>query len=162
MRAMPSLPPELKATFARFSAGPTLVRDAIEAIGPGELNRPGPGGWSIRDVLVHLSDTELVRAVRFRTILADDGPVLWVFDEELWKRRLHYLWRSPEAALSLFQQLRYTNAELLAQCDRQAWARTAVHPELGAITLADVLERGADHVDEHVAQIAELRAPRGG
>jgi len=156
---MPSLPAELKDTFERFTEGPTFVNEVIAGIAPAGLNRPGTEGWSIRDVLIHLADTEMVRAIRFRTILAEDEPTLAVMDEEQWKRRLHYLWRSPEAAISLFQQLRYTNAELLAQCDRQSWQRTATHPELGTVTLSDLLRRGVDHVDEHVAQVHELRSP---
>lgn len=157
---MPSLPPELHSLFERFSEGPTFLNEAIAGIDPAELNRPGREGWSVRDIIIHLADTELLRAVRFRTILTEDEPTIPVIDEGQWKRRLHYLWRSPEAAISLFQQLRYTNAELLAECGRPAWQRTATHPELGTITLADLLQRGADHVDEHVAQVHELRAGR--
>ncbi len=157
---MPGMRPELQPVFERFTQGPAFVAEAIAGVDPGELNRPGDEGWSIRDVLVHLADTELVRAVRFRTMLVEDEPVLVVFDEGMWKKRLHYLWRSPEAAISLFQQTRYTNAELLRQCDRQAWERTARHAELGVVTVADILRRGVEHVDAHVGQIGELRGRR--
>ena len=71
--------------------------------------------------------------------------------------RRQQLWRSPEAAISLFQQTRFGTAELLRQCDRQSWSRTATHPELGRLALADMLRIGVEHVDTHVAQIAALR-----
>ena len=154
---MPVIPAELKDLFQRFGEGPTFVNNAVRDIGPATINRPGPEGWSVRDVLVHLADTEIVRAVRLREMLAEDEPHFFAYDEGTWKKRLHYLWRSPDAALSLFQQTRFTNAELLRQCDRASWARTGQHPERGVLTLADMLRIGVEHVDAHVAQIGALR-----
>ena len=113
----------------------------------------------MRDVLVHLADTELVRAVRLRQMLSEEEPAFFAYDESTWKKRLHYLWRSPDAALSLFQQTRFSNAELLRQCDRPSWARTAKHPDRGLLTLGDMLRIGVEHVDAHVEQIATLRGP---
>lgn len=152
------MPEALRPTFTRFTEGPTFVRDATDGLDPGHLNRPGPEGWSIRDVLIHLSDAELVGAVRFRLVLAEDEPLLPVYDQDLWKKRLHYLWRSPEAALSLFQQTRFASAEMLQQCSLDAWERVGIHPEHGRLSLADLLETYTAHVDAHIAQIAELRA----
>lgn len=157
---MAYLPPEIAENLQRFVDGPSAVHGSMAGLDAGSLSRPGKEGWSIRDVLVHLSDTELVRAVRFRTMLTEDSPQLAGFDQEVWKRKLHYLWRSPEAALSLFQQLRYGSAEMLRQCDLRAWDRIGVHPERGNISVADLVRIGAEHVDEHVAQIAALRGSR--
>lgn len=152
------MPEALRTTFVRFTEGPTFVRDAAEGIDPGQLNRPGPEGWSIRDVLIHLADAELVGAVRFRLVLAEDEPALPTYDQDLWKKRLQYLWRSPEAALSLFQQTRFATAEMLQQCSLDAWDRAGIHPQRGRLTLAGLLETYTAHVDAHIAQIAELRA----
>lgn len=148
----------LTALLARFARGPSLLRAAIAGLDAGSLNRTRPGSdWSARDVVLHLADTELVRAVRFRVLLTEDEPSLVAFDEGIWKRRLHYLWRDPEAALALFEQLRFSSAELLARCSRGDWQRAAVHPEWGPVTVADLLQRGVAHVDDHCAQIAFLR-----
>jgi hypothetical protein len=155
---MPETPAHLREPFARFKSGPTLLRSAVSGVDPALLNRRPTGDeWSIRDVIVHLADTELVRAVRLRMMLAEDEPHLPDVDENLWKRKLHYLWRDPESALSLFQQTRFANAELLAQCYADAWDRTAIHATLGVMTVAEQMIRGADHVDEHIEQIRHNR-----
>ena len=154
---MAQIPAHLQETFLRFTEGPTFLRNAALDIHPATLNRPNRDGWSIRDVLVHLADSEIVGAFRFRLVLAEDEPTLPVYDQDRWKRRLHYIWRSPEAALSLFQQTRFSTAEMLQQCDAAAWQRIGVHPERGRLTLADLLETYTAHVDTHVAQITELR-----
>ena len=155
---VPKLPTEIVEAFERYLMGPTLVNEALREIDPSRLNRPNDEGWSIRDIVVHLADTEMMRAVRFGLILADDEPTLPVLNEQQWKRKLHYLWRSPEAALSLFTQTRFAMGEMLRQCDAPAWQRGGMHPELGRLTVADLVRRGVEHVDAHVTQIGELRA----
>lgn len=154
---MVKLPDHVVEPLERFVRGATLVREAVHGADAGTISRPGKEGWSIRDVLVHLGDAELVRSTRLRMILAEDEPALFTFDEGLWKRRLHYIWRSPEAAIALFDQLRFTQMEILRQLDTASWARAGVHPGDGRITVADLIIRGAAHTDDHARQIRELR-----
>ncbi len=155
---MPDIPKLFRPAFDRFAVGPTLLRQAVTGLDAGALNRrPAGQDWSIRDVVIHLADAELVGAVRFRLVIGQDGSVLPVYDPDVWKRRLHYLWRDPEAAIALFQQIRYGTAELLHQCDAAAWQRSGVHPERGVMTLAELLEFSAGHVEEHVTQITTFR-----
>lgn len=159
---MPKLPEDVVPVFDRFVRGPSVVRDAIRDIGPTELSRPGREGWSIRDVLVHLSDAEMIRATRFRLILSsEEPPALFGFDETTWKKRLQYLWRSPEAALALYESLIYTSAELLRQYSPKDWDRTGIHESDGPLSVRLLLERGAEHSEAHARQITELRAELG-
>ncbi len=144
--------------FLRFTEGPTVLNSATQDINPALLNRPNRDGWSIRDIIVHLADAEIVGAYRFRMVLAEDEPTLPVYDHEGWKRRLHYIWRSPEAALSLFQQMRFSTAEMLQQCDLASWQRAGIHPERGRLTLRDLLQTYTEHAESHIAQIEEMKA----
>ena len=156
---VPRIPDAHADVFDRFVRGPALVREALAGTGPATLNRRPPGeDWSMRDVVIHLADDELVQAVRIRFVLGGDTPDLPAWDQDLWKRKLLYVFRDPEAALSTFQQVRYSTAELLRECAPDAWERTGRHAEAGVVTVADLVVRSADHVEEHVAQ---LRAMRG-
>jgi hypothetical protein len=156
-----AVPVEYRDLYQSFARGPAILREAITGLTVGELTRRTPrDGWSIRDVLVHLADMELVRGFRIRLILADDNPLLVNVDEGAWQRRLHYLWRSPEAAIAQFEQSRFATAEILNQCSREAWQRSGVHVEDGEVSVADLVRRGVAHVDDHAGQIAEIRSPR--
>ncbi|MEO8540128.1 MAG: DinB family protein [bacterium] len=154
---MVKMPEHLVEPLARYVQGASMVRAAINGADAGTISRPGPEGWSIRDILVHLSDAEMVRATRIRMILTADEPVLFTFDEEMWKRRLHYLWRSPEAALALFDQLRFTTVEIFRQLDMKAWEKAGIHPEDGRLTVGELLIRGAAHAEDHSSQIRTIR-----
>lgn len=154
---MPRIPEDVLPAFDRFIQGASLVRRAIDGCDAGVISRPGAEGWSVRDVVVHLADAEVVRAMRIRMILAAEDPPLPAFDEGQWKKKLHYLWRSPEAAIALFDQLRFTTVELLRQLDVKSWERGGVHPEGYPLTVAELIRRGAAHAEEHAAQIRGLR-----
>ena len=148
--------------FGRRGAAPFLieaavVREAIYAADAGALSRPNNEGWSIRDILVHLSDAEMVRATRIRMILATEDAPLFTFDEAMWKRKLHYLWRSPEAAIALFDELRFTTMEILRQLDMKSWERAGVLPDGESLSVGELIMRGARHSDEHAEQIRRMR-----
>lgn len=158
---MPRLPAELADFVARYVAGPGAVRAALEGAGAAAMSRAGREGWSVRDVVVHLADAELIRGARLRLILGgEEPPALPAWEAETWKRRLQYLWRSPEAALALYDALVFSNAELLRQVDGRAFERCGML-EGREVTVRELLERGAAHSEEHAAQIRALRAELG-
>ena len=154
---MARMPEHLVQPLERFVQGATVVREAIQGADAGTISRPGPEGWSIRDILVHLADAELIRSTRIRFILAEDEPLILPFDEGLWKRRLHYIWRSPEASIALFDQLRFTMMEIIRQLDMKSWEKFGITPEGERLSVGELLIRGANHSDEHAAQISSLR-----
>lgn len=138
-----------------------MVRAAVNGVGPAVMARAGRGGWSVRDVLVHLADAELVRAARLRFVLAAEvAPTLPSFDEGVWKRRLQYLWRSPEAALALYDALVFGNVELLRRFDGAAFGRVGIVDGV-EVTVGELVRRGAVHAEEHAAQVGALRAELG-
>ncbi len=154
---MAKVPEQLVEPLDRFVRGAAMVREAVYAADAGTISRPGTEGWSIRDILVHLSDAEMVRATRIRLILAGDEPPIFTFDEGMWKRKLHYIWRSPEAAIALFDQLRYTTMEIFRQLDMKSWERAGILPDGEHLTVGELLIRGANHSEEHANQIRVIR-----
>ena len=154
---MARLPEYLVEPLDTFVRGAARVREAITGADAGTLSRPGTEGWSIRDILVHLSDAEMVRATRIRMILAEEEPLLFTFDEGMWKRRLHYLWRSPEAAIALFDQLRFTTMEILRQLDMKSWEKFGITPAGEQLSVGELIIRGANHSEDHSAQIRTMR-----
>ncbi|MEX1103404.1 MAG: DinB family protein [Dehalococcoidia bacterium] len=142
----------------RFIAGPERIRQALgDAVGEAILE-PGLEGWSVRDVLVHLSDAEVLRAIRFRLILAEDPNPLPFFDQEVWRERLGYEGRDPRLAIAIYEATIVSSHELVAALGGSALDRTGLHPEEGPITVRELVTRGANHADEHAAQIRALLA----
>ena len=59
--------------------------------------RPGPGKWSIVEIVAHLADAELAMGWRLRSMLATPGVHLQWWDEQLWSEKCNYLRISPRA-----------------------------------------------------------------
>lgn len=155
---MHQVPAEHLELFERFIAGPAQLRQAVDGLAAGGISQRAPGeDWSVRDVVTHLADAELVRAVRIRFILAEETPLLPPWDEQQWQRRLQYLWRDVDGSLRLFEATRWATAELVAHAGKAAWGRAGRSGET-LLTAHDLVLRGAGHVDEHVRQIAASRA----
>jgi uncharacterized damage-inducible protein DinB len=137
---------------------PGELRRAIEGLGSAALSTPeAPGKWSIRQVLQHLADAELVGGFRYRMVLAHDRPLLAGYDQDLWADRLRYNEADVEAALEDFARLRRANLRLLERTSPQERERVGLHAERGEESIADLLTNFAGHDLVHRRQIARIR-----
>jgi hypothetical protein len=118
---------------------------------------PAPGKWTIRQLIAHLADAELVGAHRFRQVIAEDNPTLIAYDQDAWTANLDYARRKPKQSLETFRRVRAENFELLKELPESAWLRTGNHSERGAVSLRELLEGYAGHAESHARQMQEIR-----
>ncbi|HLY18330.1 MAG TPA: DinB family protein [Bryobacteraceae bacterium] len=148
----------LDELLERFRRGPELLAMVLTGVfGEEEDFTPAPGKWSIRQLIAHLADSELVCAQRMRQIVAEEHPTLIAFDQDAWARNLDYARRKPKQSLETFRRLRGENYELLKELPEAAYARTGNHSERGAVTLRDQLETLAQHAENHARQMQAIR-----
>ena len=144
------------AALARYAAGFAEVTAALAGATDAELDSHGPTGWSARQVVHHLADSETMAATRIRRLVADDDPVIQGYDEPVWAERLHYD-RPIEASLALVGAVRGASHQLLRSLTADEWGRSGVHSESGAYSVERWLEIYADHCHEHADQIRRAR-----
>ena len=134
------------------------LRSAIDGMTDTEMVRPElPGKWSVRHVLQHLADSELVWAYRLRLVLAQERPPLTGYDQDAWAKRLHYDEASAESALDEFGVLRRANLRLLARASAADLARVGVHAERGEESVGHMIRLYAGHDLLHLAQVDRIR-----
>ena len=146
-------------------AMPAALREAIAGVSPEQLATPEkPGKWSMRQVVQHLSDSELVGGFRFRMVLAHERPALAGYDQDLWVERLHGDDVDLEAALAEFTAVRRANLRLLERATPEDRERVGVHSERGEESLGHLMRLYAAHDLIHLRQLARIRqavAPAG-
>ena len=148
-----------------FRRGPERLRRVVAGLETEALRaRPRPDHWSIQENVIHVVDSEIVGAVRFRIVLAEPGRPLPFYSQDAWTEALGYQAYDAgrrDAALDHFEVLRSTSSSLLRTVDDDGWRRAGVHAELGPVTLRQLLELYADHGEWHIWRILDLRRRLG-
>jgi len=135
------------------------LRQAVAGLSEVELSVPeAPGKWSIRQVVRHLADAEIVWGWRLRLGLSQDRPTITGFDQDAWAERLHYDAAPVEEALAEFAALRRTHLKLVSTASEADLARFGVHAERGEESVAHMMKMYAGHDLLHLAQIDRIRA----
>ena len=114
-----------------------------------------PGKWSVRHLLHHLTDAEIVLAERLRRAISEPGHVIWYFDEGAWASSLDYPTRSLELAKGSFAALRATMVELASRHYERDGAREFVHSKAGLRTVKEEFDKVASHTAHHLGQIRQ-------
>ena len=123
------------------------------------ITRPeAPGKWSIREVVQHLADSELVGGFRLRMVLAHDRPRLTGYDQDLWASRLAYTDVDVRDAFEQFAALRRGNVRLWRGLTPADLARVGVHGERGEESLEHMRRLYAGHDLLHLKQLERIRA----
>lgn len=149
---------ELAELLERFRRGPELVAAALTGAAGQEVDyRPAPDQWSVRQIVAHLSDSEIGGAFRFRRVVAEDNPTIEAYDQNAWAERLDYGKRKYSASLESFRRIRAENYDLLKDLPPEAFERTAQHTKRGAMTLLELLRIYVAHPEKHAVQIRRVR-----
>ena len=145
--------------FSVLEATPDALHRLVADL-PGEhMAKPErKGKWSIRHVLRHLADSELVWAYRLRLVWAQDRPQLTGYDQDAWAERLGYAESDPLESLTEFVLLRRSNLKLLAAASNTDLKRVGIHVERGEESVAHMIDLYAGHDLLHLRQIERIRA----
>lgn len=148
---------DLAARAADYAAATAELLAAVPDDGPA-LDRRAPGGWSARQVLHHLADSETQSYLRLRRLLADAPPALIQgYDEAAWAESpaLGYAQRPVATSVAVVAAVRAASHELLTRLGDADLAREGVHSESGPYTLDEWLTIYTAHPRAHRAQMIE-------
>ena len=148
---------ERASRLERFRTGYADVEEALAGATDEDLDRrPADGGWTAREVVHHLADSEAQAYIRLRRLIAEDEPVLHAYDEPEYARRLHYD-RPIASSLAVLRAVRDASLELLEVLTEDEWARSGAHPESGPYDVGKWLRIYSEHSHNHANQIREAR-----
>ena len=146
----------------QWAAGGAVLRRAVSGLTREDLTaRPGPGKWSILEVVVHMTDSEEICIDRMKRILIEENPPLLYADESAYVEKLFTHDQSLEDALTLFEVSRRQFARVLRKLPDEAFRRKGTHNRRGEMILADIIPSYIDHLNYHVDFILKKRANLG-
>lgn len=138
----------------RYEEGPAKLREAFAKVPREALKwRPGPGKWSVHEIVCHCADSEMNGAARIRFLMAEENPVIQAYDQDRWAQKLDYHSARPELALAAVEAIRALTANLLRRLPDHAWSAVGTHSESGRYAARDWLDIYAEHLEKHSRQI---------
>lgn len=134
---------------------PGRLAELLDQLGQEGAKRSlAPGKWSVREIICHLADCELVFAFRLRQTLAETHHVIQPFDQEKWAAA--YGAFDAATALEVFTIVRKWNVKLVDSLRPDALSKPVTHPERGDMTFQVLLETMAGHDLNHQRQIETI------
>lgn len=153
---------DLGRWIAEIEALPEQLRRAVESLSEAQLETTyRPGGWTLRQVVHHLSDSHLNSYVRFKWALTEAEPTIKAYDEKAWAELADTPALPLATSLDFLALLHAKWVVLLRTLTREQLERRFVHPDSGPVDLAQNVGIYAWHGRHHLAHVTEAIARNG-
>jgi uncharacterized damage-inducible protein DinB len=151
-----------KGWISDIEEAPANIRVAVEGLTPDQLDTPyREGGWTLRQVVHHLADSQLQGYVRFRLALTEQEPTIKPYDEKKWAELVDAKSAPVQVSLDLLDAIHHRWVLLLKRLSASEFACTLNHPERGVSSLDLNLSLYAWHGRHHTAHVTSLRERMG-
>ncbi len=149
---------ELAELLDRFAAGSAVLGAALTGVIEPEIDfKPSPAEWSVRQIMAHMADSEMVATYRFRRVIAEENATFEGYDQDAWAEKLDYAVRDVRDSLDVFRAAREFNYALFRTLPEPAFERVGIHAQRGPMKLFDLLKIYAVHAEKHARQIGRVR-----
>ena len=153
---------ERDAWIAELEALTGNLRNAVEGLSDDQLDKPyRPGGWTVRQVVHHISDGHLSASVFVRLALTEQAPMIKPIEEAAWAELPDAKSGPIEPSLVLTDALHRRWVMLLRSLSDDDFKRSFRHPDGGEFSLDWTVGYFAWHSRHHVAHILNLRKREG-
>jgi uncharacterized damage-inducible protein DinB len=141
---------------------PQRLSDEIISLTDAQLDTPyREGGWTVRQVVHHLSDSHMHAYIRTKWTLTEDSPVIKAYLEKAWAETSENT-ADVAFSLALIKALHAKWAILLKSIPEESLTRYFVHPETKRqVRLDTLMGMYSWHGNHHLAHITGLKARMG-
>jgi hypothetical protein len=121
-------PAERDVCIHKLRDFPQHISTVVTRMTPAQIEQSyRDGGWSARQLVHHVADSQIVGFIRTKLIVTEDNPTVNPFDENLWAVTADAK-SDIEASLAILAGTHERWATLLRSLRPEQWTRTWVHP----------------------------------
>lgn len=147
---------------AAYESATQYFLNLARAVTKDQLDVKDSEGWSARQIIHHLADSEAQSYARLRRLVAEpDGSLILGYDENLWAAspKLAYESALVENSLAVFAAVRAGSLDVLKRLEESDLEKFGEHNEIGRFTIAQWLKNYTNHPHDHGDQL--IRAVKG-
>jgi len=146
---------DLKDAVNSYARATTEFFSVANELSESQLDASNSGGWTARQVIHHVADSEAQSYARLRRLIAEPGPQIQGYDEASWgeNETLGYKDLPIAHSLEVFKAVRASSLEIIKRLTPAQLDNSGTHSESGEYTIKPWLETYISHPLEHAAQI---------
>lgn len=136
---------------------PKYLNESINDFSEEQLNTPyRPGGWTVKQLIHHLSDSHINALMRFKLALTENNPTIKPYDEAEWAKLADYSLPVLES-LPIICAVHAKWTTLIEAMKPEDFQKSYFHPESQeSIPLSEVTLMYHWHSMHHLAHIQHL------
>lgn len=153
---------EIAAYIFRIETLPAKVEKAIQGLSDEQLDTPyRDGGWTVRQVVHHISDSHMNAYIRIKWMLTEETPLIKAYNEKGWAETPETK-ADPSLSLHLLKALHTKWVVLARKLSPQDLQKHFIHPDTQKhIRMDNLLGTYAWHGEHHLAHITNLKERKG-
>lgn len=142
---------------------PTRLEEMVNELSEEQLETPyRPDGWTVRQLIHHVSDSHHHSYIRFKWALTEDNPVIKPYFEKEWANLFDTRTAPIQMSLDHLKAVHFKLVYLLKGLSKEQLQRTFIHPDGNEVTtLEENIGRYAWHGSHHFAHIENLIKRKG-
>lgn len=148
-------PQEVSSLIESYGQAYYKIRECLDTIPRAIWDwQPPYRKWTIRQNIIHLTDSEVNSYIRCRRFIAEPGSKVLGYDQDKWAGLLFYNKQGTDDALELFRLLRKMSYDLVRQVPYETWESTVEHSENGKMKMWQWLRYYENHT--HILQMKRV------
>lgn len=142
---------------------PRKINTITQSLTDEELNwRYRPDGWSIKQVIHHLSDSHMNAIIRIKLALTENNPNIRPYEEALWAQLNDSINNDITSSLKIIEGIHEKWALLLKQLSDKDWEKIYSHPEhQKSFSIKEAVGIYDWHCRHHLAHIQQALDNKG-
>jgi DinB superfamily len=153
---------DIREAAAAYDSSTQFFLNLARGVTPELLDVHHENGWSARQVIHHMADSEAQSYARLRRLVAEpDGSVIQGYDEGAWAEceKLGYKDAPVENSIAVFAAVRAGSLDVIKRLEESDLAKFGEHSERGKFTVETWVNIYTKHPYDHGDQLA--RATKG-
>lgn len=116
--------------------------------------KPSPADWSVKEIIVHMGDSESMAALRVRKLIVEPGSTIMAYNESGWADALKYQAQDAEDSIQIIKFARQSTYRLLKTLPDDVFRHSVIHPEYDEpYTFDQWLRIYSRHIPDHIEQL---------
>ena len=153
---------DIREAVAAYESSTQFFLNLARAVTPEQLDVHHENGWSARQIIHHVADSEAQSYARLRRLVAEpEGSVIQGYDESAWAEceKLGYKDSPVENSIAVYAAVRAGSLDVLKRLEESDLEKSGEHSESGKITIEKWLVNYTKHPLDHGDQL--IRATKG-